>query len=75
MTPERKFKVEVTATRTLEITMGGKDGIEAMEGENIEDAVEDVARENLFHTENPGAVRDIEGWDITVETVTELQPA
>lgn len=70
----RKFKVEITATRTFEITVDGT--LDLRDGEEPEDAVLDVAAEvavdNLFRSPLENGVKEIDGWDVQIEAITEI---
>lgn len=61
-----KFEVELTATKTVIVTLDEKD---LQPGEDLLDGAANLAEETAFNNTHKDMVEDRIGWDLTVETV------
>jgi hypothetical protein len=68
----KTFRVQIVATRTLEITLD-EDDLDA--GESFEVAAQLYAMENAFLYRDDDKVMIEEDWDITPESTLEVVPA
>ena len=66
-----KYRVELTATRVLEIEVGADDL--RFPDEELTDVVAELAEENAFDSAMDFRVTEVEGWDLTVEEIRELK--
>ena len=67
-----KFRVELTATRVLEVEVGEDDL--SFPDETLTDVVTELAESNAFDSVMDFRVSQVEGWDLTIEEIRELKP-
>lgn len=67
-----KYRVELTATRVLEVEVG-KDDL-SFPDEALTDVVAELAESNAFDSVMDFRVSQVEGWDVTIEEIRELKP-
>ena len=68
----KKFRCEITAFKTVEVTLNESD---LLPGEtDLSDAAGNLALDCAFYNSHPDMVKDLGGgWDATVEEVKEIQ--
>lgn len=67
-----KYRVELTATRVLEVEVGEDDL--SFPDETLTDVVAELAESNAFDSVMDFRVSQVEGWDLTIEEIRELKP-
>ena len=67
-----KYRVELTATRVLEVEVGEDDL--SFPDETLTDVVAELAESNAFDSVMDFRVSQVEGWDLTNEEIRELKP-
>ena len=66
-----KYRVELTATRVLEVEVGEDDL--SFPDEALTDVVAELAESNAFDSVMDFRVSQVEGWDLTIEEIRELK--
>jgi len=65
----RTFRVEMTATKIVDVTL--EDSDLGPNDDSLEEVAEEIARLNCFVNCEEGRVEEVQGWELDIDTVRE----